>query len=357
MPTRILKQREQDLGVRFRHLQSEISRFSDHSISSKFEERFAVIDKGFTEVERRRTDVEANPKEDALYQRYLRKLLSVEADIEELELVLTHVELCSHHRDLSSDRVGRCEAICDELSEAYDLTANFLPVVQDSYALLPILDKEYYVVYLPRGQDIVPTIPILAHEVAHAIIDQGSVMGHSFIERFRELRQRMSTDHAERDFHENWSDWHEELFCDVTGFFAFGPSYVYAQLVHLLSQRPYQIQRDISIKDQTLHPPDALRYEVVTELADEFLPAEVLSDLVPFRREYRDHLDRYEDSKPSFYDDWADDQLVNAVINDGKQLKSSLDQLCDHLLNNVEPEEAPAFEYRIRANQYWLTNR
>lgn len=361
MPRRIIDRREGDLAERFDHLQDEITRFSNHSISDSFGDRFTEIEGIFGEIDRRRSDVEANPDADALYQRYLSKVLSAEANIAELELVLTHLELYSHHRDHSLDRIHRVENICGELTEAFGVSATCLPVIREDYALLPLLDNDYYVIYIPRGRDIIPTTPILAHEIAHAVLDQRlarseqqSARSDNFTERFGELRREMSSDHAERDFYENWDYWYDELFCDVAGFFAFGPSYVCAQLHHLLTRRPYDIRQNVRVGDEYLHPPEALRAEVVTTLADEHLPGKLLEPLEHVRDEYTEYLEQNIDSKPSFYDRWVDEQLVNAVVADADSVNNDLEDLCQHLLQGTDPSEAPDFEYRIKANQYWL---
>lgn len=354
MPSRIADHREEDLRARFEHLQDEIERFSDLPISDKFDEYFESIQERFTDIERRRSDVEANSDGGRLYRRYLSKLISTEEDIENLELVLTHLDLHSHHRQHSSERIQRTEAICDELTDAFEITATCLPVVRENYALLPLLDSEYYVIYIPRGRDIVPTTPLLAHEVAHAILDQRSSRSEKFNERFAELRRRMDSERTERDFHENWDYWYDELFCDVAGFFAFGPSYVYAQLHHLFNNRPYQIRRDVRVDDDYLHPPDALRVDVVTDLADEYLPQQLQDLLGPIREAYATHQQQYAEYKPSFYDTWADEQLIDAIIEDAEGVCSELDQLCQHLLDGTDPEDTDEFRYRIKANQYWL---
>lgn len=354
MPTRITDHREDDLEARFGHLQEEIERFSHLSISSKFEEYFSNIQSTFEEIDSRRSNFQADPENASLYKRYLSKIISAEADISDLELVLTHLDLYTHHRDRSPEQIQRVEEICGELTDAFGLTVTCLPVIRENYALLPLLNNEYYVIYIPRGRDIVPTTPILAHEVAHALLDQRSSRSREFNQRFSELRRQMKSDRTERDFHENWTHWYRELFCDVAGFFAFGPSYVYAQLHHLLSRNPYRIQRNVGIEDETLHPPDALRINIVTDLADEYFPKELLDPLQEIREEYSQHLQRYEDSKPSFYDQWVDDQLIDAVISDGAATNDQLDQLCDHILEDSNSSDTPGFEYRLKANRYWL---
>jgi hypothetical protein len=354
LPTQIIDHREDDLEARFKHLQEEVERFSDLSISSKFEEYFLNIRGTFEKIDSRRSDVEANINNDALYQRYLSKLISAEDDISDLELVLTHLDLYTHHKALSAGQIQHAEEICGELTDAFGLTATCLPVIRENYALLPLLDNEFYVIYIPRGRDIVPTTPILAHEVAHAILDQQPSRSHEFNQRFSELRRQMSSDRTKRDFHENWTHWYRELFCDIAGFFAFGPSYVCAQLHHLLSRNPYLIQRNVGIEDETLHPPDALRANVVTDLADEHLPREIRDPLQGIREEYNQHLQRCKASKRSFYDEWVDDQLIDAIISDAATVNAQFDRLCDLILSGSNPSDSPEFEYRLKSNQYWL---
>lgn len=354
MPTRIIDHRETDLEARFEHLQKEADRIPDLTISSAFETYFSIIRDTFREIDSRRSDVEANPCNVALYQRYLSQVISAEATISDLEFVLTHLDLYTYHRDRWPNRIQHIEEICEELTDAFGLSVICLPVVRENYALLPLLDNEFYVIYAPRGRDIIPTTPILAHEVAHALLDQRSSRPSEFNQRFSELRRQMDSERTEQDFHENWMHWYSELFCDVAGFFAFGPGYVCAQLHHLLSQNPYLIQRNVGVEDQTLHPPDALRVNVITDLADEYLPRDLRKPLEGIQEEYAQHLRCYEESKPPFYDEWADDELVNAVISDAASVDTQLDQLCDHIRNGSNPSDTPEFEFRLKASRYWL---
>jgi hypothetical protein len=354
LPTRIIDHREDDLEARFENLQEEIERFSDLTISSEFEDYFSTIQNTFGEIDSRRSDVEANPHNEALYQRYLSKVISAESDISDLELVLTHLDLFTHHRDRWPDRIRHVGEICEELTDAFGLSVTCFPVIRESYALLPLLDDDFYVIYVPRGRNILPTTPILAHEVAHALLDQRTSRSSEFNQRFSELRRQMDSERTEQDFHENWTHWYSELFCDVAGFFAFGPSYVSAQLHHLLSRNPYLIQRNVSVEDETLHPPDELRVAVITDLADEYLPRELQQPLESIRAEYSQHLQCYEESKRPFYDEWVDDELVDAVISDAASVNHQLDELCDHIQNGSDPSAVPEFEFRLKANRYWL---
>lgn len=354
LPTRIIDHRESDLEERFEHLQEETERFSDLTISTVFEEYFSTIRETFGKIDSRRSDVEANPENNVLYQRYISKVISAEADISDLELVLTHLDLYTHHRDRWPDLIQHVEEICDELTEAFDLSVTCFPVIRENYALLPLIDDEFYVIYAPRGRNIVPTTPILAHEVAHAVLDQRSSRAPEFNQRFSQLRRQMDSERTEQDFHENWMHWYRELFCDVAGFFAFGPGYVFAQLHHLLSRNPYLIQRNVGVEDETLHPPDALRVSVITDLVDEYLPRELQIPLKGIREEYTQYLQCYEDSKQPFYDEWADDELIDAVISDAAGVNTQLDRLCNHLQNGSDPSDVPNFEFRLRANRYWL---
>jgi hypothetical protein len=354
LPTRILNHREDDLQARFEHLQIEVERFSDRSINSAFERHFSTIRDTFSEIDSRRSDVEVNPNNGALYQRYLSKVISAEADISDLELVLTHLDLTTHHRDRWPDRIQHIEEICEELTDVFGLSVTCFPVIRGNYALLPLLDNEFYVIYVPRGKNIVPTTPILAHEVAHALLDQRSSRSREFNKRFSELRRQMDSERTERDFHGNWTHWYSELFCDVAGFFAFGPSYVCAHLHHLLSRDPFFIQRDVGVEDETLHPPDALRVNVITDLAEEYLPRELQKPLEDIQEEYTQHLRRFEESKRPFYDEWTDNRLVNAIISDATNMNTQLNQLCDHILNESNPFDVPTFEFRLKANEYWL---
>lgn len=354
MPSRIAERREAELEDRLDHLRREINRFSEYSISDDFDAAFSEILEGFDEIAERKSDAEENRNDDRLYQRYLAKVLSTEAEIAQLETVLTFLELHAHHKEQSRDALRRVEAICDEVVDSFELSVTTYPVLQEDYSLLPLLDNQYYVVFVPRGREFLPTIPILAHEIAHSVLDQTDARSAEFVNRFRELRDRMSSQQSERDFHQNWDHWYDELFCDILAFYAFGPSYVCSQLHHLLTGRPYRIDRDIGVENETLHPPNALRVDVITDLAEENLPQELLQELEPLRAEYDEHLSRCSGTKPSVYDEWVDNRLVNAVVADAEPFRSQFDDLCSYLLDGTDPEDAPAFEHRIRANRHWL---
>jgi hypothetical protein len=159
LPTRIIDHREDDLAERFEHLQEEAERFSDLPIRTAFDEYFTEIRETFEAIDSRRSDVEANPDNEALYQRYLSKVISAEADISDLELVLTHLDLFTYHGERWSDRIQHVEEICEELTDAIGLSVTCFPVIRENYALLPLLDDEFYVIFVPRGRDIVPSTP------------------------------------------------------------------------------------------------------------------------------------------------------------------------------------------------------
>lgn len=354
MPSRIAERREEELEERLDHLRREIDRFSEYSISDDFNAAFSEILAGFDEIAERKSDAEENQNDYRLYQRYLAKVLSTEAEIAQLERVLTFLELHAHHKEQSRDVFQRVEAICDEVVESFGLTVTTYPVLQEDYSLLPLLDDQYYVVFVPRGRELLPTIPILAHEIAHSVLDRTDARSAEFVDRFKKLRDRMSSEQAERDFHQNWDHWYDELFCDILGFYAFGPSYVCSQLHHLLTGNPYRIDRDIGVENETLHPPNALRVDLITDLAEEHLPQELYEELEPLRTEYSEYLASYSGRKPSVYDEWVDDQLVEAVVADTGSFRRQFDDLCSHLLGGTDPEDAPAFEHRIRANRHWL---
>lgn len=93
---------------------------------------------------------------------------------------------------------------------------------------------------------------------------------------------------------------------------------------------------------------------VITDLADEYLPSDLQEPLEDIREEYTHHLQCYEESKRPFYDEWVDDELVDAVISEAAAVNTQVDQLCDHIRSGSDPSEVPEFEFRLKANRYWL---
>jgi hypothetical protein len=46
--------------------------------------------------------------------------------------------------------------------------------------------------------------------------------------------------------------------------------------------------------------------------------------------------------------------LIDSVISDAAGVNHQLDDLCEHIQNGADPSAVPEFEYRLKANRYWL---
>ncbi|WP_254824325.1 hypothetical protein [Haloglomus halophilum] len=350
---RIPEYRESILEEHYVALQREVEKYSDRPISTVLEHKIESIGDDIDKIEHRRQNFRASEDDQRLYSRYIAKLDTVQGHIEELERTLTYLELHDTHRQRFSERVCLADYICTEITEALNLEISCLPVVRDGYALLPLFGDEYHIVFIPRGEELLPQAPILAHEVAHPLLLRAQ-KSPSFTDRFGKLRRSIDDDGRKRDFYENWLQWYEELFCDVVGFFVFGPAYAFALLHHLFEQKPFRISRNVTPRDNALHPPDALRIRTTLDLVDEQLSPELREPLEPLRTEYERHLSRLSDSRPSYYDEWADDELVAGTVTTARNAAEyELEQLCTELRNGTDPNEADGMQYRLEANYYW----
>lgn len=353
-PTRITDRREVDLQSRRSHLMEEVERFSDLEIASALREEVEIIDRAIDEINRRRHDIEASGGSGELYRRYITKMTRTEGSIQTIEWILNQLDLHRAHAHHFHDRISWAKAVCHEILEVLGISVACYPVVSDGYSLLPIMDDNHYIIFIPSGVDPLPTMPILAHEMAHTVLDRRS-RPRAFNDRFYELRRRLEDegDQVVSDFYENWTQWYDELFCDVCGFFVFGPAYAASVFAHLLSPHPHRIHRNVVPGESDLHPPDALRIEVVNGLIEDHLPPELQELIQPFQMEFDAHLEQFQE--PRVYRRWIDAELVAAITDAGKSaVGDELADLCNQIVTETTPSEVAEMEHRLRVNQYWL---
>ena len=330
---------------------------------------FNSVEDGFNQIEENRrlyeTAYDQEPDAEAtheLYEEYLGAIGTVASELQVLEIELVYLDLNQYQRTSGpSEYFEHASSLSTELKNAFDIDITTFPVIWDGFAIEP-LDKnlptegelsQIYVLIFPRTQ-IKPELyaPILAHEIAHAVFDRQQDLRGEFNTIVRETQQRRRRElDDDAHFARSWRMWFEELFCDACGVLAFGPAYLSALSWYLQDSNPYYIEE---IVGEDLHPPAALRFDLVTELADELFPDlndGVRDDRIAFER----HLHALEHARPRIYDTYDYGELRSFIIREvPKAVTHDLDSLIEDIRSSVEPDECPERAHRLATNQYWL---
>jgi len=330
---------------------------------------YSSVESGFDNIEETRAlyeqaydqepDAEATHE---LYEEYLGAIDAVASELQVLEIELVYLDLYQHqHNSTTSDRLEHAASVSSELEDVFGLDITVLPVIWDGFSFPP-LDKnipatgdlsQIYVLILPRTKsDPCFYTPVFAHELGHAIFDRQDDLKTDFYNLVRDVQRR--TRHEiddEAHFARSWQTWLEELFCDTCGVLTFGPAYLSSLARHLHHSNPYYIEKDA---DRDLHPPPALRFDLVMELSDEFFP-ELLDGIRDDRIAFERHLDALEYSRPRIYETYDYAELRDYIkLEVPNAINHDLEALVDDIRDGVTPNDRPDRAHRLAANQYWL---
>ena len=330
---------------------------------------YSSVEDGFDNIEETRLlyeraydqepDAEATHE---LYEEYLGTIDSVAQELQVLEAELVYLDLHQYQRNsATSGRLEHASSLSSELEDAFGIEITVLPVIWDGFAIDPLDENlpatgdlsQIYVLILPRTQSESEFYaPILAHEVAHAVLDRHDELRTEFNNVVREIQRRTRQDiDDEAQLARSWRAWFEELFCDVCGVLTFGPAYLSSLVRHLHHSNPYYIEED---PDGDLHPPPALRFDLVMDLSDEFFP-ELMDGIRDDRIAFERHLDALEHSRPRIYDTYDYDELRDFIkLEVPETVDHDLEALVDDITAGVAPEERPERAHRLAANQFWL---
>jgi hypothetical protein len=305
-----------------------------------------------------------------LYEEYLGSIEKVAFDLQVLEKQLVYLDLNQYQQTLlTSDQLDHVQSLSEELKTALDLNVTTIPVVWNGFAIDPL---DYYIratgershiyaVILPRTQsDSMRYSPLIGHELGHAVLDRHEDLESEFYIQIRDVEKRTQSglDHDtnnevedEAHFVQAWRDWFEELFCDTCGVLTFGPSYLAALVWRLFDSNPYYIERH---PEDSMHPPPALRYELITELIEELFP-ELDGSMSEYRAMFESHLTDLRATRPSDYDAYDYDELRRFVLHEvPDRITHDLDDLIEDIQNGTPPEDSSRRVHRLATNQYWL---
>lgn len=330
---------------------------------------YSSVEGGFDNIEETRLlyeraydqepDAEATHE---LYEEYLGAIDAVASELQVLELELVYLDLHQYQRNsATSSRLDHASSLSSELEDVFGIDITVLPVIWDGFTIDPLDENipatgdlsQIYVLILPRTQSAPEFYaPILAHELAHAVLDRQNELKTDFYNVVRDVQRRTRQEiDDEAHFARSWRTWFEELFCDACGVLTFGPAYLSSLVRHLHHSNPYHIEKDAN-KD--LHPPPALRFDLVMDLSDEFFPGlmdGVRDDCIAFER----HLDALEHSRPRIYDTYDYDELRDFIkLEIPEAVDHDLEALVDDITAGVTPDDRPERAHRLAANQHWL---
>ena len=351
MSTILGERRENRLRIRYERLNTALAAISVPAVAEVLSPAVDDIQQDLA-VARARWESFAGSdgQDEQMYERYMRMLDRAEQGLEDIEFVLSYVRLHEYHTDQFSDQVATTVEVCDQVSEVFDVDAVFLPIIQEEYALLPLVRNDVHAVFLPHDPETGYAGPLIAHEVAHVVVDEID-RPPAFDDRVQQLWEPMSPGNAQ-DFLFNWHQWFDELFCDACGFFTFGPAYLHAILSYLYRSRPYIIQHNVT-GNEDLHPPDYLRYELLKHLAYRHLSAPFALTNSPVIDAFETHGELLQSQKPREYDDWTDQELLDHVEETALFALEVTDSTV-FTAQGDNPKKEHLSESQKAANNYWL---
>jgi len=297
-----------------------------------------------------------------LYEEYLRAIDTVASKLQVLEWELVYLDLHQYQRNsATSSRLDHASSLSSELEDAYEIDITVFPVIWDGFSFDPLDENipgtgdlsQIYVLILPRTQsDPEFYAPILSHELAHAVLDRQDELKTDFYNLVRDVQRRTRQEiDDEAHFARSWRTWLEELFCDTCGVLTFGPAYLSSIVRHLHHSNPYYIEKDA---DRDLHPPPALRFDLVMDLSDEFFP-ELMDGIRDDRIAFERHLDALEHSRPRIYETYNYSELRTFITEEVPEaVDHDLESLVNDISVGVPPEDRPERTRRLAANRYWL---
>lgn len=326
---------------------------------------FESVDEGFERAETRRSEFissyEQNPSSEAtqeLYKRCLRSIDGLASQLNVLQGESLYLELHEHQRsDDRCEALDRAKSVCQELRSAFDISPTVFPVINDGYSTTPLGGElpstgkrdrsEVYIPDLPRESNTEQYEPLLMHELGHVLFDDHPTLRG---EARSLARERADTKDGVDDLDITWYPWFKELFCDVCGVLGYGPAYVCALLRRLTRFDPFGFDTGHGAG----HPPNALRFEVVRELADrEF--SDLVDAVKPDVTEFEDHLAAFEGGDAADYEAYDDDRLFRFVVEEVPEaVGGDLDLLVDDITEGVEPSTSSERRYRLEANRRLL---
>ena len=375
MPTELAEAQVEFLEGKFDAARTVVEEFEP--AITKSEAILQAVEEGLEQVRqnRRLYDVARDQAPDSettrdLYEEYLGTIEKVAFDLQVLERQLVYLDLNQYQQTLPlNDQLNHVESLSEELKTALGLDVTTVPVVWNGFAIDPLdhyiratgKRSHIYAVILPRTRsNSMRYSPLIGHELGHAVLDRHEDLESEFYVQVRDVERRTQSGLAhdtsnevedEAHFVRAWRDWFEELFCDACGVLTFGPSYVAALVWRLFDANPYHIERH---PEESIHPPPALRYKLVTELIEELFPA-LDGTMSDYRTAFESHLADLQAVRPSDYDAYDYDELRQFVLHEVPgRVTHDLDALIEDIQRGTLPEDSSERAHRLATNQYWL---
>jgi len=364
LPTNVAEHRHRNIEQQFACVESQISGIDIPVDSDIVDRLISSIDQTLDQAEQRKQDyldlVEQDGSEHlqrSFYQHYVTQLDFAEKFLERLQQTHTYTDIHQQQRQEGfQNRLEYTSAVCAELEDVFRFDVDIIPVIWDGYALLTILEADLYVLWLPRDEQRIPNAPFLAHEFGHAVLEQiDKTPPQPFRDRLADFADGFADEQKDAVVY-TWNQWFDELFCDAVGFFTFGPAYLLSAIYRLQKDDPYEFPDQIGPHTE-FHPPDALRFTYLDELAAEYLPDEVYARTAADRDKYRAHLDLLADEEPLYYEDWISDELLSLTTDTAREQGTDLDRLVTYLTDEESTDPPPSLDLRAACNDFWLEDR
>lgn len=364
MPTNVADHRHRNIEQQFAFVESQISDIDIPVDSDIIDRLISSIDGTLDQAEHRKLDylnlVDQDGSEQlqrSFYQHYVTQLDFAEQFLERLQQTHTYTDI--HHQQRGEgfqDRLEYTSAVCAELEDVFRFDIDIIPVIWDGYALLTILEADLYVLWLPRDEKRIPNAPFIAHEFGHAALEQiDKTPPQPFRDHLADFADGFADEQKDAVVY-TWNQWFDELFCDAVGFFTFGPAYLLSAIYRLQKDDPYEFPDQIGPHTE-FHPPDALRFTYLDELAAVYLPDELYARTAADRDTYRAHLDRLADEEPLYYEDWISDELLSLTTDTAREQGTDLERLVTYLTDDESTDPPPGLELRAACNDLWLDDR
>ncbi len=283
------------------------------------------------------------------YDRYVSALDDLDLRLDNLHEIAGYIELHARQRAEDTEMIDDITEVCSEVSRPLNISITVLPTIWRSYALLPLQEKggDIYSLFAPRHANPRQYQPLLAHELGHALIDQNGT-DPRYDDRIWEIDEEWGGERG--SFARYWDEWYTEFMCDACGILTFGPAYVFAISDYLHNQRPYNLLVD--------HPPNALRLQFISRLAEETFPDAALEMTQPVMNTIDGHLNNQVHNKPDRYDSYVVEELLTLIIKiSQREVDNELPRITGKV-QSMEPldEIDPEIKYRVKVNRKWVQN-
>lgn len=256
------------------------------------------------------------------YEEICNDLCDAENKIRKVEKIVAYYELHNAQTKRSQSLFDEIERVVRELSHVFamNIDIDVIPITWNETALVRIAPESVYGLWIPRNVSVdsfTYFAPLVAHEIGHVTTDYRGVILPDEVNAERKRIAREFGSSRERKVANALSYWYEELYCDSIGALTFGPAYVVTLAQWLFSDNPYELphQGDVNAN----HPPDALRYKNAISIIETEFGDDILAETTDKVENFIEHINALSNKQRPSYNDWFDEQYLEAIRNDAKQ--------------------------------------